>query len=104
MTRGMGQTRTIKSGGGEYPCFPTMGGMLRYERMTGKKYTETDGTVSEALTRLYCLACSACQALGREKPAGLQEFADGISPEDFSAWALSQSGQEAPEGEGRKKA
>lgn len=95
----MENTITVKSGGKEYPCFPTMGGMLRYERMTGRRYADSEGTVSEALERLYCLACSACESLGQDKPASLQEFADGISPEDFSAWALSQAQQAGEDGE-----
>lgn len=100
----MEQILTIKSGGKEYPCFPTMGALLRYERMTGKKYTDSEGSVSEAVIRLYCNVCSACESMGQEKPQDLQAFADGIAPEDFSAWALSQipDKQETDEGDGKK--
>lgn len=90
---------TIKSGGKEYPCFPTMGAMLRFERMTGRPFTESTGSIQEALERLYCLAVSACESAGHEKPGPIQEFCDGILPEDFNAWAMSQeSGGEDPDG------
>ena len=101
----MEKTATIKSGGREYPCFPTMGAMLRYERMTGRRYADSEGSVSEAVERLYCLVCSACESLGQEKPSDLQAFADGIAPEDFSAWAMAQAGDRADGGgEDGKKA
>lgn len=93
---------TIASGGKEYPCYPTMGAMLRYKRMTGKEYNETDGTISDALTRLYCLACSASEAEGTEKPEDLQKFCDGLSPDAFNEWAQAQAEGEK-EAEGEKK-
>lgn len=92
--------QAIISGGKEYPCYPTMGAMLRYKRLTNKEYNQGDGTISDALTRLYCLACSASEAEGAEKPADLQSFCNGISPEVFNQWAMAQAeGEKETEGE-----
>lgn len=90
---------TIRIGGKEYPCYVTMGAMLRYKRLTGREVNEAGG-LSTSLEYCYCAVASACAAEGVEFGLDCQDFCDRLSPAEFQRWA----GGAAEEGEqGEKK-
>lgn len=79
----------IRIGKVEYPAFQTMGAMLAFKRERGKEVTEVNTSdLSELVVYLYCVVRSACKREGVEFPfTELEEFADGVSLEDFQAWS-----------------
>ena len=78
---------TVEVGGRELPCRVTCGAMLRFKHATGKEVSELDGGLSELVTWLWCCVASACKADDVEFGMTLEEFADRVDPEVFSAWA-----------------
>lgn len=79
---------TITYGGKEYPCRQTMGAMLRFKRETGKEATEIKAdSLSDLVIFLYCCVVSECNHQNMSFDFPLQDFADGVSVDDLSAWA-----------------
>ena len=73
-----------------YPCRPTMGAMLRFKQMTGKEVSEIGvDAFSEMSIYLYCCVASACNADDVEFDYDLEKFADSVSPETLTEWAVS---------------
>lgn len=66
-----------------------MGAMVAFKNETNKEVTALgDGDLSTLLTYLFFVVRSACRREQEEFPfSGLEEFADGISLEDFTAWS-----------------
>ena len=79
----------IKIGNKLYPAYQTMGAMVAFKNETNKDVTALgDGDLSTLLTYLFFVVRSACRREQEEFPfSGLEEFADGISLEDFTAWS-----------------
>jgi hypothetical protein len=48
----------IKIAGKEYPCYQTMGAMLRFYRLTGREISEVQLTEVSAMARLSVLSCA----------------------------------------------
>lgn len=74
---------TIKVGGKNYPCYPTMGASLGFKDLTGREIEEMKGT-SDFATYLYCCAKSACNREGKTFDYSLQDFCDNILIEDMT--------------------
>lgn len=76
---------TIK--GEAYPCYPTMGAMLRYKDLTGKEVTEIKGgELSELCKYLWCCVVSASRREGKEFPLSLEDFADNVDLGMLREW------------------
>ncbi len=75
--------------GKAYPCRQTMGAMLRFKKETGKEVNEISDSLSDMCTYLFCCTASACKHDGVDFSLSLMDFADGITPEDLTAWSAS---------------
>lgn len=84
---------TINVGGREYPCYPTLGAMLRFRNATGREVTTIDmASIGDLAVYLHCCTASAS---AREKipfDIELQEFSDSLVPSDLSAWSAAIAG------------
>lgn len=82
-----------------------MGAMLRFRQETGKDATEIDGSLTDLCTYLYCCVASACKHDGVEFGFSLMAFADGLTPEDLTAWseAVALDQPEGSDGDAEKK-
>lgn len=79
----------------EYPAYQTMGAILAFQRDTGKEITSIAGDLVELLKYLYCVVRSACKRDGVDfEFDSVEQFADGVSLEDFTAWANSLNDKE----------
>ncbi|MEG1345886.1 MAG: hypothetical protein RSC78_04070 [Acidaminococcaceae bacterium] len=66
-----------------------MGAMLRFKKETGKEVTEvTVNDFTDLCTYLWCCVSSASAHDKIEFNLPLMEFADALSPEDMTVWAL----------------
>lgn len=91
---------TIEVNGTSYPCYPTMGAMLRYKQQTGHEVTEMEpNNISDACTFLWCCTASASKREGKKFDMDLMDFADAISPEDLMKWNDLVLNQGDPNGE-----
>lgn len=99
----MNQIQKIRIGDQEYPAYQTMGAMLAFKQETGKEVTEIPATdISGMMAYLFCVVRSACKREKVEFPfTDTQALGDGITLEDFKAWAdsLNGEGDEAPANE-----
>lgn len=94
---------TVTINGIEYPCRPTLGAMLRFNKETGKEVTELqNGSFSDLCIYLYCCVASASAADKVAFDMPLMEFADALSPDDMTAWANQMQG-ETTEDDSEKK-
>ncbi|MCF0191315.1 MAG: hypothetical protein HUJ96_08650 [Marinilabiliaceae bacterium] len=83
----------IKVKGVEYNAQMTMGTMLQFKRLTGHEAAQIDSTsIEDSITLLYCMVKSWCKREDKEFGLSLEDFADGLTPEDFSA-AVSSLGE-----------
>lgn len=89
--------------GAAYPCYPTMGAMLRYKDLTGKEVTEIKGgELSELCKYLWCCVVSASKREGKNFPLTLEDFADNVDLDMLRDWQASITA-EAGEGDEEKK-
>lgn len=73
--------------GVEYPCYETMGAMLRFKQETGKEISEVDlSQLSFFSVYLWCCVASACAREKMEFAYSLMDFADNITTETMLAW------------------
>lgn len=88
----------------QYPCYQTMGALLRFKTETGHDVAEMQPGVSDLCTFIYCCIVSACKREGVTFGYSLMDFADAVTPEEMNSWAT-MIGGEAAEGqaEGKKK-
>lgn len=77
---------TIKIKDKEYPCDSTMGALLRFKRLTGKDVSQVNGDVGDSIAFLYCCCQSACNRDNLPFDLSLDDFADGISLDDFKSY------------------
>lgn len=94
---------TIKVQGKEFPCRQTMGAMLRFKSETGRDITATDGGAADMCIYLWCCVASACKADGVEFGMSLEDFADGLQPEDMREWSEAVASQQSGGGSGGEK-
>lgn len=87
--------------GVEYPCYVTMGALLRFKRETGKDFSQiAQDDIEAVLTFFWCCAVSACAKEGTEFPFGLLAFADELDP---SAMETFVTGLAEDSGDSKKK-
>lgn len=73
--------------GESYPCTPTMGAMVRFEKETGRDISEINpGKVSDLCMYLYCSVAAAANKSGKTFDMSFEDFADRITPDDMAAW------------------
>lgn len=78
---------TVTINGVEYPCYETMGAMLRFKQETGKEVSEVDiSQFSFFCIYLWCCVASACAREKKEFGYSVMDFADNITPETMTAW------------------
>mgnify|MGYP003372087118 CR=1 FL=1 len=94
---------TINVAGGEYPCYVTMGAMMRFKDCTGREVTTIKDSVSDLCTYMFCCVQSACARENVEFKLNLTEFADSLDPQDVAAWSARIGGNEEPEDKEEKK-
>lgn len=100
----MGKANTIKVGGKAYPCYPTMGAMLKFRNLTGKEVSEVGpNDLSLMIALCYCQTACACDAEGVDLTLELEQFANRLSPDSFYAWCAALGSQEESQ-EAEKKA
>lgn len=87
---------SIKVGKQEYPCYPTMGAMLRFKDATGREATTMTNSLSDMATYLWACVSSACNREGKEFGMSLQDFADAIDTEEMESWvdSFSEAGED----------
>lgn len=90
----------IEINGQHYPCYQTMGALLRFRKETGKEATEIDAaSPTEICTFLYCCVVSACKREERPFTLSLEEFADALTVDDMIDASTSiQEGEGSDEG------
>ena len=94
---------TITVSGKGYPCYVTMGAMMRFKDYTGREVTTIKDSVSDLCTYMFCCVQSACARENVELKLSLTEFADRLDPQDVAAWSTRIGGNEEPEGAEEKK-
>ena len=98
------EKRKIEIDGREYPCYSTMGAMLRYRQTTGNE-ADTIRGLSEMLTYLWCCVASASKREGASFEMSLLDFADAVSVADVQSWvdSLSENVSGDADSSGKKK-
>ena len=93
--------KSLSVGGKEYPCRLTMGAMMRYEEVTGRKFADFDPTRAADLCALvWACAKSGCARERVEFPLGFQDFCDAVEPDEIAAaMAAVESDTPAPAAE-----
>lgn len=94
---------SIKVGGKEYPCYPTMGAMLRFKDATGREASQMTNSLSDMATYLWACVTSACNRENKDFGMTLQDFADAIDTEEMESWINSFSDVEEEGTESKKK-
>lgn len=90
--------------GVSYSCEPTLGGMIRFKKTTGKEVTDLDPTNLEELA-VYLWACAASNAVaeGKEFDYDAQSFADHIPVATMNQWVQSIMAPAEEPAKGSKK-
>jgi hypothetical protein len=74
----------VNINGQTYPCRLTMGALLLFKQTTGREATTLDGSsLSDLLTLVWCCIVSASRHAGQSFGLTLEEFADGMTPDDI---------------------
>lgn len=96
--------KIIEIDGKKYPCYSTMGAMLRYRQETGSEVDTMRG-LSEMLTYLWCCVVSACKREGVSFDMSLMDFADAVNVSDMQSWIddMSEAVTEDDGNAGKKK-
>lgn len=91
--------------GTAYPLRVTMGAMLLFKRETGREATEIQtSALSDLITFIWCCIKSASRHDKIDFNLSLDEFADGITPEEASAiFSVLEGDVDADEGDAKKK-
>lgn len=77
----------ITINGEAYPCYQTMGAMLRFKNETGREVTDINAeSFTDLVTYIWCCIVSACKRDGKKFDMSLMDFADAVTPEDMQEW------------------
>ena len=74
--------------GKRYPCYSTMGALLRFHDTTGREADRISG-VSDMIVYLWCCVVSACRREGIDFSLPLQDFADRVDESEMHSWLSS---------------
>lgn len=99
----MEKTSVINVGGKAYPCYMTMGAMVRYRDMRKKEVSEIGDSVTEMCALLYCCVASGCNRERRSFDMEFMDFADSIGFDDVRKWSEMISAEMSGGGESKKK-
>lgn len=73
--------------GAKYPCRPTMGAIIKFEKLTGKGIKEFDAnTFTDNCLFLYCCIASACAADKVTFNISFEDFADAMDYTALQQW------------------
>lgn len=90
--------------GTTYPCRFTMGAMLLFKQQTGREATViTADALSDIIVLIWCCIKSASRHERIDFNLSLEDFADGITPEEAEMMFAVLNDDEAPEEGGEKK-
>lgn len=89
-----------------YPCSPSMGAMLRWEKDTERPIASMDGTnLTDLCLYLYYCVVSACVRENVKFDYDFMTFADNVDQSDLQKWLLElNAGRAAVETDNKKKA
>lgn len=95
----------IQINGKQYPCYVTMGALVKVEKELGHSITKMKpDSLEELLTLMWCQCWGACRREGIEFPFSLEDFADALEQEEFTKWAIAQAqGEVDDSAKGKKK-
>ncbi|MCM1293013.1 MAG: hypothetical protein NC111_06435 [Bacteroides sp.] len=80
----------IQIGGVTYPCYVTIGALMRFKQLTGKDAQEINGTdMEDSIAFFYCCVASACNREGKPFDMALMDFADRVDVDDIQQWSES---------------
>lgn len=71
-----------------YPCYSTMGALLRFHDHTGREADSISG-VSDMIVYLWCCVVSACRREGIGFDLSLTDFADMVDEVEMHSWLSS---------------
>lgn len=83
--------------GKEYPCYMTMGAILRFRKETGYDVKDAKD-IADQVILLWCVVKAACAAEKVPFDMSLEDFADSLNPESLR---ILEDG--AADGEAKKK-
>jgi len=96
--------------GTAYPCSPTMGAMVRFEKETGRDVSSMNaGSFTDLCTYLWCCVVSACDRDRVKFKMSLLDFCDRLSPDELAGWSeavnsrMSDGDGSEGDGDGEKK-
>ena len=78
--------RSIEYKGETFPCYVTMGAMVRFKRETGRDISTMDGDITDMVIFLWCCVCAACNAEGVVFDVPFELFADSLTPEMLNSF------------------
>ncbi len=89
----------IRIDGELFPCYPTMGAMVRFKQETGREVSSIEeNSLTDACMYLWCCVKSASRREGKKFDMTFMDFADSINLEDMQGWMsdlLSKAQEEA---------
>ncbi len=93
----------ITINGEAYPCYQTMGAMLRFKQETGREVSLANLAVSDFVIFLWCCIMSSCKHEGRAFDMSLLDFADSVTVEEMNDILLSMTDAAAAGARNEKK-
>lgn len=94
----------VNINGNAYPCRLTMGAMLLFKQQTGREATEIKAdALSDIIVLIWCCIKSASRYERIDFNLTLEDFADGITPDEAQLMFGVLNDDEAPEEDGEKK-
>lgn len=96
----------VNINGNAYPCRLTMGAMLLFKQQTGREATTiSNDAISDLIIFIWCCIRSASRHDRVDFNLTLEDFADGITPEEAGAiFSVINDEMEAQPDEDKKKA
>ena len=104
MISGVMKRVEITIDGQAYPCRMTMGAMLLFKQQTGREATSiTTDAISDLVTIIWCCIKSASRHERIDFDLTLEDFADGITPDEAETMFSVLSDGDTPEESAEKK-
>ena len=95
----------IEINGKKYPMRMTMGAILRFKNMTGHEPDQKHltGNIEETVIFVYCVIKSACNAEKVAFDIPKEDFADMLSPDEFTQISAKLTVDPAPSPKKKEK-
>lgn len=99
---------TIKVRDELYPCYPTMGALVNFNKQTGHDVTDENGKslingITETTLYLYECTRSACKREQKQFDYSLDDFSDCVLPDDVVSTFMSMNGETSDDSVDAKK-